>query len=587
MDSRLARKLLARRSSPCVWVALALIAALAARPAPAQVESARTRIRQPVEATPLPITEIPERRPAPTKAPVLPSALEPQTSPAAVNIKPTASPGFLPPPQQYRTTLPSELRDEIARLRTVADKLTTESDERQNAEEMIRSLETRLAAGAAPEDVVAELTQQVSSIRKLPVKQPVRFELMDQKQLREYLEKKIAEELPAGYLPNYEFVLKLVGAIPQRADLRQTLLGLLSEQVAGIYDKDTKVLYVMKQYDLNRSVARIILSHEICHALQDQSFNISRLPLTTPDNDDLNAAVSASLEGDATLLMQEYARKEFSLKDVLQLVDLLAIDQSALSEAPAFLRKLLLFPYLDGSKFILQSLYTNPESRNRVFVEYPQSTEQILHPEKYVTTDFDPPTSFALPMIARWFGPGWDLVMTNVFGELQVNGFFENYRQWDTAKTVGQGWDGDRYALYRKGDRYAFVWVSVWDTDEDAAEFFDGFSRLMKDKRYKEWFASVDFSGANDVRTLRHAAQSAKDEVHLRFRKQGNAAIVEITNAGDIINALEMVDGALFDAAAGRKPAMPAPRERMTSPTAPATAPTTAPVARHESVETL
>jgi hypothetical protein len=315
--------------------------------------------------------------------------------------------------------------------------------------------------------------------------------------------------------------------MPERTDLRKTLLGLLSEQIGGLYDKDTKTLYVMEQFDLNRALGRVILAHEICHALQDQHFNLSSLPLNAKGNDDLSIAVGSMLEGDATVLMQEYAVETFTGRDLFQLIDVFMIDQSALNRAPEFLRQYLLFPYLSGANFTLQLMYSRPSTRDRVFSSPPVSTEQIIHPSKYSGGDRDEPTSFSLPDIASRLGGKWEMAFENSFGEFQIRALFENWREWETGRAVSEGWGGDRYALCRRGGNYYFAWVSAWDSDEDAKEFFLGISELMRGKRYGEFFGSTAFGGDGKTRLL---SQEAEPGVCLRFHLAGKCVLVEIAD---------------------------------------------------------
>jgi hypothetical protein len=51
-----------------------------------------------------------------------------------------------------------------------------------------------------------------------------------------------------------------------------------------------------------------------------------------------------------------------------------------------------------------------------------------------------------------------------------------------TSGTVTQGWDGDRLALYSSGDRDCLAWVLLFDSDADAAEFVQGYAKVLKHK---------------------------------------------------------------------------------------------------------
>lgn len=516
----------------------------------------RASVTAPVDATPRP-REIKTERKESAKSSMTrePSPAPPEmtSSSIVINLSPTSAPATVSP-VSYRTSTSDEIRAEIAKLQAVLDGLSTSSAHRKDTESLIRTLQLRLEQGVRTDDMIEEIATQTSDLRGLPILRPVRFRIMDGQELRALLSKKLGEQMPGDDMPNLEFVLKLLGALPERGDLRKMLVGLFSEQVAGLYDDDTQILYVMKQFDLGRSLARIILSHEICHALQDQNFPFKNLPLKERGNDDQTLAISALLEGDATILMQDYAALRFTAADVLQLSDIFTIDQAAMNKAPYFIRQQLIFPYLAGANFILQISYKNPALRDQAFVHYPLSTEQILHPEKYMTGDRDEPTSVALPDFSTNIGLGFKRSTQNVMGEFQIRTLFETWREWNVAPRIAQGWDGDQYQLYRRDNEYVFLWASSWDSEEDASEFFDGVSDLMRDKRFKEDYGGKPYGGEAFIRTLTIDGNSTETvSAHLRFRRSEHKAIVEITNSKAAFEKLDTLDNNIFDGMAKRK----------------------------------
>ena len=99
----------------------------------------------------------------------------------------------------------------------------------------------------------------------------------------------------------------------------------------------------------------------------------------------------------------------------------------------------------------------------------PASTEQIMHPDKYLQVEQpDRVTLHASP------GAGWARVRSGTWGE------------WATGQLIGNsdaavGWGGDRYELWRRGsadcrapcrDRDALVMHWRWD-DRAAARRFE------------------------------------------------------------------------------------------------------------------
>src|SRR5205823_1133055 len=123
-------------------------------------------------------------------------------------------------------------------------------------------------------------------------------------------------------------------------------------------------------------------AHEFTHALQDQYFDLGKLSPKHPDNDDRSLAIQALIEGDAVLMQRLWAQQKLSQDEINQLGQGGA--DSKLFSAPLFLREQLLFPYGDGFNFVRQTYqqrggYVGVDD---VFLHPPDSTEQILHPEK-------------------------------------------------------------------------------------------------------------------------------------------------------------------------------------------------------------
>jgi hypothetical protein len=105
----------------------------------------------------------------------------------------------------------------------------------------------------------------------------------------------------------------------------------------------------------------------------------------------------------------------------------------------------------------------------------------VLHPEKYFSNP-DAPTRITLNNLSALFPPDWKELENNVLGELTVQVLFKQFVPENEAKTAAEGWDGDRFAAFRRGDEVAFVWASVWDSERDAEEFEQGYRRIAAKK---------------------------------------------------------------------------------------------------------
>jgi hypothetical protein len=245
----------------------------------------------------------------------------------------------------------------------------------------------------------------------------------------------------------------------------------LTEQVAGYYDADSAALYIPT--DIDPAQARLVISHELVHALQGQYVNLDSLIQQRRQND-RRAAAQAILEGQATLaqilvLMPE--QKVESLPNFWELRNALGTQQAQMaifSQAPLWLRERLIFPYLAGAEFVRRFEHAHP-GKQPFGALMPVSTEQILHDDRYEAGDR--PTELA------FVTPAPDTIRyDDDLGEFETRLLLEQLLGSEAqAIHLSTGWDGDRYAVMGPGAD-VLVWYSVWD---DAAAA-DRFARGLK-----------------------------------------------------------------------------------------------------------
>ncbi len=100
-----------------------------------------------------------------------------------------------------------------------------------------------------------------------------------------------------------------------------------------------------------------------------------------------------------------------------------------------------------------------------VFAHPPRSTEQILHPAKYLAGD--QPRPVASPKAPA----GYTVVTSDTLGELDTRTLLGRCMDAAVAERAAEGWGGDRYAVFTNARReLAMAWVSAWDTEDDARE---------------------------------------------------------------------------------------------------------------------
>ncbi len=225
---------------------------------------------------------------------------------------------------------------------------------------------------------VARVARRVEKLRGLRFERPVRPLFLDRDEAVALARRISRSEYSEAAQRVDEEGLKLLGLLRPGTDLRAAVDSVEQEQVLGFYDDRSQRLVVIRDPGATRPLLEITLAHELVHALEDQRFGLD-VPDGVPDDDAL--AESALAEGTATALMIDYAGRYMDLRDVLALAS-----QSDGESLPPFLEKLLLFPYLEGEKFV-NEFRGERKSWRPIDAIYrfrrPRSSEQILHPRRY------------------------------------------------------------------------------------------------------------------------------------------------------------------------------------------------------------
>ncbi|MFQ3577910.1 MAG: hypothetical protein SNJ52_02730, partial [Verrucomicrobiia bacterium] len=228
-----------------------------------------------------------------------------------------------------------------------------------------------------------EVEAQVSGLRGLEFLAPVDYRLIDRAQIPELFSGIIREFYSKEELVLYGRALARLGLLPSGIDLEKTYIALLGEQVAAFYDQFRHRLYLLREAPLDLAQNRIILAHELVHALQDQHFELRQLPLALKDNDDQVLAASAVVEGDATLVMSMISATSLSSAEQWgqYLGSVLTTPVRRLVRAPRYLRESLLFPYLKGQDFVATLFYAGGfEAVNAAYKNLPRSSAEIEAP---------------------------------------------------------------------------------------------------------------------------------------------------------------------------------------------------------------
>ena len=334
-----------------------------------------------------------------------------------------------------------------------------------------------------PAALTRVVQREVSQMRGLEFKQPVTLRVLTPAKLREHLQQQFDQEWPREKARDQVLTLAAFDLLDPDTDLYQLYLDLYSEQVTGLYDPETKELYVVSDASGVSVLGRMTLAHELTHALQDQYYDLQKLGYgkdrAERDSERL-AGLQGLVEGDASLLQAQYMRTFSPLDWARFSAEYSRIDMSKFNQAPSAISAGLTFPYNDGATFV-KSLYTSGgwDAVNAAFSSPPQSTEQILHPQRYRSGDM--PRDVTLAPLTDTLGSGWQLVDQDILGEFSTRLHLAQRLEMITATLAAEGWGGDRYATYSNDAQktLVLVWQTVWDSEAEASEFVNTYNLYL------------------------------------------------------------------------------------------------------------
>lgn len=312
--------------------------------------------------------------------------------------------------------------------------------------------------------LLSQIGRQMEVVRGLssPAEMPLNF--LDAREMRGLLRALYLERDPDARLLPY----MAVGLLPDVA------VSVEAHEAAGVYVAEQDQLYILLGERGGSLDDQTVLAHAYVHALQDRAFDLAALdirPLTT----DSALAYQALVEGDAMLAAAFYRYRDPAAADWNALTELiLRAEQPGYGEAldgDAAWIGLRRFPYWEGRYFVAALFESEGWGAvNRAYADPPRSTEQVLHPERYLERDV--PEAVRVPDLEAALGEGWTLLLRDTLGEFVIGLLLDETLPGLTAWSAADGWDGDTFIVWeREGGARAWVWRTVWDDTAEAVEF--------------------------------------------------------------------------------------------------------------------
>jgi hypothetical protein len=347
-----------------------------------------------------------------------------------------------------------------------------------------------------------EVLQQMSELTGLPIKSPLKKEIISRAEVEKYLSETLHAEMTPQEIHIQEATLQAFGLVSSDFNLEKFLISFYTEQAAGFYDPHRKTMFIADWVEPD--MQRLVLTHELTHALQDQNFDLEEFLKAARPDDDASSARQAMVEGHATAAMIQQVIAPLKLEDMPSLEPLMATvihqqfeELPAFNQAPFFFRFQALFPYVEGMGFMQRGLQAGGWKRlNSLFNDPPHTTKEIFEPQAYF--EKQPLPKISLPSPAPLAGiRGLNFLTENTLGELGYYAVLGQLISEDEAKSVARGWLADRYLLYERAGggasagvpqearQYTLVAQTRWSSAEVALTFFRDYRSILA-RKYPE-----------------------------------------------------------------------------------------------------
>lgn len=322
---------------------------------------------------------------------------------------------------------------------------------------------------------IADIIKFVEARRGLSLPQALPINFLQRSQLQQQWKIEAIDSRVARMIENQELLHRALGLIEKRANLAEAAAEFQTRSLMGYYRPDNKSMYIIADSVNMFADEEMTFAHEYVHALQDYYFDLSSL-LQFDSSMDAILAARALPEGDAKLVEELFTAENIH-QDQLEY----SAYRYLLQEPPALegispaLSMATFFPYTAGEFFVLYLFFEGGFRWDRVNQAYqnpPISTEQVLHPEKYIAGE--KPIVVIVPDLSPALDASWQEIDQNILGELGILIWLIDKVEPDQAINGAAGWDGDRYTLWlNDNDQPLLGHVSIWESEMEAREFFE------------------------------------------------------------------------------------------------------------------
>lgn len=336
---------------------------------------------------------------------------------------------------------------------------------------------------------IEELGRDVGQVRELPKQQEIPLNFLNVEELTAYLRRIRSDSDGRVYVQRQQALLAALGLSARPGEAFPPTVQTRANHVLAFYDPADAQIFIGPTGSA-AGPPDVSLVHQYAHAFVDQHFDLREFVTGVFDADAVRAR-DALLEGDAMAVLALHTAGSVDEVDLevlaMHLSDVEVTDYEGYLASRA-MEDVFLFPYREGAKFVAALLDSGWwPAVNAAYIDPPVSTEQVLHPEKYIENPRDEPRTVLLPDLREDLGGDWQLVTQNVLGELILRTHLDQYLP-DSAEAVAGagGWGGDLAALWQGPDSNEILVMRIlWDSPEEASEFSRSYATVI-DRRLRE-----------------------------------------------------------------------------------------------------
>jgi hypothetical protein len=338
---------------------------------------------------------------------------------------------------------------------------------------------------AAEVERLHEIRDRVAQVRGLDVATGATEGYLSREALSDYIDEAYSEisDEDRRAFDTQTIVMRMLRMIGPEDDLLAINAATGSLGIAGFYDFEQKSLVVVASNLTGSLNEESTLAHEYTHALQDLRFDLQRY-LVSHDIEEAEyaATLPCVFEGDASFAQVKYMEDVYGEDWLLRLIAELSEDTELIEladelqiEIPPAVIRYVYFNYNQCASFA-EAIWEEGgwEAVNALYENPPSTTEQVLHPERYI--DGEEALPLDLDNIRSDLGLGWRLAYGGAFGEFDVfNYLYSSEVTAPRARSTSEGWGAGKANVYTLGGgdqmKVLLHIALLWDSEEDYEEF--------------------------------------------------------------------------------------------------------------------